>query len=492
VDLSKEKAIAELFAAGIVNWKLKPEQRKMYDKLYATDSNIFVINCSRRLGKSFFLCLVADEYARQNPDSSIKYAAPSKRQVRQIIRPLFTKILRGCPQELKPWWDTMDSCYIYPNGAKISIVGCDKNNIESLRGEESDLGIIDEAGIIQEDLHYIVKDIIMPQTLTVTSKHPLARKIILASTPPTTPAHAFVSYVSEAQCSGKDNYVHMTIYDNSLINRPKILEYARDAGCLVKDGEIVRMSTTFRREYMAEIVTEEAYAILPEFNQDTADELCKVVDRPPYFDAYVAMDIGLVDLTVVLFGYWDFARAKLIIEDEVVLNYRDGLNTKLLVEAIKSKEQELWQHRPPYLRIMDDNHIMCQDLSMLHNLNFIVTDKDNKEAAVNAVRLMVHSKSLIIDPKCKTLIAHMKYGVWDKNKRKFDRSGEFGHFDAIDALVYMVRNINRNRNPYPTEIPSIGSNYVSAEMYKPRLSSEEEAMSSAFADNNVLKEIREG
>jgi hypothetical protein len=49
------------------------------------------------------------------------------------------------------------------------------------------------------------------------------------------------------------------------------------------------------------------------------------------------------------------------------------------------------------------------------------------------------------------LIGSLKYGTWKtvNNTRQFNSSKKYGHFDAIAALVYMVRNIDIHTNPVP-------------------------------------------
>lgn len=463
-SLSEKEAIYKLYERGNLSWKLKPEQKEIYDAIHATKAQKFVINCSRRLGKSYLLCVLADEYARRHSNVVVKYAAPTQKQVRDIVKPIFNKIWKDCPSEMLPKWITIDSCYIYPNGSKVSIVGCDLGKIDRLRGDESCLSLIDEAGMIEEDLHYIIKDILIPQSLTVQKNDNIDGKVIIASTPPRSPSHAFVSYIVEAECSGLNNYIKRTIHHNSMITPEKVLEYAVEAGCEVKEGKITKFSTTFRREYLAEVITDETSAICPEFNEATQPEIVMEWKRPEYFDTYVSMDPGLIDLTAILFGYWDYLNACLVIEDEIVMNYKDGINTKIIADAINLKEMELWKRRP-YMRVMDGNTIMAIDLNELHHLNFMPTDKDDKESAVNAMRLMVHGRKIKIHPKCKALITHLKYGVWNKTKTKFDRSGEFGHYDCVDALVYMVRNVNRTKNPYPADykMPSHHTHYIPPE-----------------------------
>ena len=64
---------------------------------------------------------------------------------------------------------------------------------------------------------------------------------------------------------------------------------------------------------------------------------------------------------------------------------------------------------------------------------------------------MLANKKIIIDPKCETLIRHLKHCKWkDKSaKDEFARSQDDGHYDGVDALLYFSRAINYNKNPYP-------------------------------------------
>lgn len=65
---------------------------------------------------------------------------------------------------------------------------------------------------------------------------------------------------------------------------------------------------------------------------------------------------------------------------------------------------------------------------------------------------MLSNERILINPKCQTLLRHLKHCKWkDKSaKDDFARSSENdGHYDAVDALLYFVRAINYNKNPYP-------------------------------------------
>jgi tRNA(Met) C34 N-acetyltransferase TmcA len=129
----------------VAELKLHAAQLDIYDKFRASKSRKFVVNCARRLGKSYALCVIADEFARKEPNTQIKYAAPTAKAVRKIIKPHFKKIWADCPADLKPKWSSAEQCFIYPNGSEIHVAGTDQGNAENLRGTEAKLAIIDEA-----------------------------------------------------------------------------------------------------------------------------------------------------------------------------------------------------------------------------------------------------------------------------------------------------------------------------------------------------------
>jgi hypothetical protein len=137
------------------------------------------------------------------------------------------------------------------------------------------------------------------------------------------------------------------------------------------------------------------------------------------------------------------------------------LTTVLLEAQIRKSEKETWADVAPYLRISDNNNpLLLQDLSYLHKLHFTPTDKGTLEEMVNTVRIMVDKGQIIVHPRCKQLIGCLKYGVWDKKREKFSESKVFGHFDALAALVYLVRNLNKSTNPIPSNFQVDNSNQI--------------------------------
>lgn len=408
-------------------------------------SQKFIINCSRRLGKSTLLCLYAVEFAIKNPGSRICYAAPTQKMVSTLIQPLMNWILQDCPSWIKPTFKTKGQKYVFPNGSEICLAGTDSKRAESLRGQSMHLGIIDEAAFMS-DLQYVLSDVLMPQTLTTGGR------MIIASTPARDPDHDFTRMVIDAEVKG--NYIKKTIYDNPLITTDTIVRFMMETDPRLKEEDAIAYAkiksgppnnSTWWREYMAESIPDKDRMIIPEFF-DLRDKLCIDVEKPEYYDNYVSMDIGFEDFTAVIFGYWDFLNARIIIEGEVLLN---KMTTKKLAEDIADKEKELWGERKPYMRYSDIDKIVINDLQVLHNLTFTQITKDNLQAGVNNLRMMIAKGQIIISPKCVNLIAHLKHGSWNKAKDKFARSGEYGHFDALAALVYLARNIQQFKNPIP-------------------------------------------
>lgn len=443
MQIAQSKARQELWKRGRISaFKLHSTQREIYANFHASKARKFVINCARRLGKSYMLCVIADETARRKPNSQIKYAAPTAKAVRKIVKPLFKKIWEDCPMHLRPSWDSMDQCYRYPNGSEIHVAGTDSGNAENLRGTEADLAIIDEAGFCDE-LDYLIQDILLPQTLICNGR------VLIASTPPKTPGHEFVRVYLEAKTRGA--CIEKTIYDNPLVSNEQIVEYMEESGGAD--------STTWKREYLAQFVTDEESQIIPEFSEEMAKKLVVEVPRPLFFDGYVSMDVGFEDLTFIVFGYWDFLTQELVIEDEIVLQGQHEVRTDIIASSVRNMECDLWA-KEPYLRVSDTSPILLNEMHQTFGVGFTTTEKDDKDSAIEALRVLVRMEKLKINPRCVGLIAHLRYGVWDKNRKKFERTRDYGHFDGVDALVYMVRNLRKGKNPYPGKVENPYTTFI--------------------------------
>lgn len=435
---SPKEAKEILWRQGVLHWKLDPNQKTMYDSLISSKKKIDVLVCSRQIGKTWLLVTYALEYCLKNPNSFVKMVAPQLQMIRNIIRPGMREILFDCPEDIEPNVPVNTNIIKFKNGSEIQLAGSDRDSSDALRGTKAHLVIVDEAAFC-DDLDYLIKSILVPMTTTTKGK------IILCSTPPKTNDHAFIRFWEGSETDG--TLIKRTVYDCPRLDKEEIQMLAEASGGFT--------SVDFRREYLCEKIISEEDAVVPEFTTDLIEKIVKPWVRPAYYDAYAAMDIGVRDLTVVLFAYYDFKNAKLVIEDELVENGKTLLADKF-GRSIIAKERELWIHpitkefRQPHLRVSDNNNL--QFLNEIYdkcNLTFLPTHKLEADAALNNMRMMLKNEKIIINPRCKVLISHLKNAIWNKNRTSYVRSQDNGHYDAIDSLKYLCRNVNFGKNPYP-------------------------------------------
>jgi len=456
--ISIESARRKLWEIGEISYKLRGKQKDIYSYVRYNEKSISVVLCSRRFGKSTSLCALAIETCIKTPNAIVKYACPKQRMVTTIIKPIMRMLLDDCPKELRPEWMSQEKIYRFPNGSEIQVAGTDSGNAENLRGGYSNLCIVDEAGFC-DDLDYIVKNIMLPTTDTTEGK------LVLASTPNYKDAkHEFhESFALPAEIEG--NIAKFTIYDSPMLTPSQIEKIISRYPGGVENPQ-------FKCEYMVEIPRSSESTVIPEFYYNKKDIVKSHIEKPAYFDPYVSMDVGFKDLTVALFAIYDFKEAKLKIIDEYVINGPE-MTTKKLAEEITKKEQlrffdeNVNEVVEPYLRVMDNDLKLINDLSRLHGIQFIPTKKDNREAAINNARMWVGDGRVEIHERCKTLIYHLENAQWNKHRTDFSHlkdgpNGDVlgGHADALPALVYLIRNIVESRNPYPAHYGKLTGNSV--------------------------------
>jgi hypothetical protein len=460
---TKKKQITEaqakelLWRSGNLSWKLKGKQIEIYNYIKNLESDTGIILCARRTGKSFCLLTLANEICSSTPNTIIKYACPTQRMVSTILRPAMRQITADCPADLKPEYDSQQKIYRYPNGSEIQIAGTDGGNADGLRGGHAHYCFCDEAGFM-DDLEYVVQSILLP-TLDTTDG-----KLIMASTPNYKDAnHEFhEKFVIPQEASG--NIIKFTIYDSPMLTPAKIEKIiARYPGGV--------NNPQFRCEYLVEIPRSSENSLFPEFHTMKDKIVKSEIEIPEHFDPYVSMDIGFKDLTVAIFGFYDFKEAKLKILDELVMNGPE-MTTDRLAKEIKQKEElrfydpNLNIRIPTYLRVMDNDLKLLNDLAVLHRLYFIPTKKDNREAAVNNARMWIASGRVEIHERCKHVIYHLERASWNKARTDMTRLPDSsdgtirgGHADSASAFYYLIRNILESKNPYPDDFNMLkGSN----------------------------------
>ena len=300
------------------------------------------------------------------------------------------------------------------------------------RGQRAHLCVVDEAGFVDE-LDYLVASVLRPQTLTTGGR------ILIVSTPPVTPAHDFYMYAMRAQ--SKSAYIVLTLDDNKHIsNKEKEILLAEMGG---------RQSTQAKREAFCQFVVDETRAIVPEYTAEADQEIVSPVPPLTWEFPLVAMDVGFEDLHAILYGYWDWNRAVLCVQAEDALQ---RATTDRIAATMRGTEARIWSDRKRQedpVRWTDVDPRLVADLGHEHRIAVIQTAKDDLEAQVNAVRLLVKARKLQIDPSCKLLRHTLLVGIWNKARTSFERAPGIGHADMVAAVIYMARNANRFDNPYP-------------------------------------------
>lgn len=451
--------IRECWKQGRLKYKLLDHSFTTYDRIWEAMDRLkvnptlprkMVLHKARRTAKSYEFGVIALEVCLRKPNARVRYGASTAKSVRNFIRPIIDRLIEDAPEEYRPEWMTFDGYYRFPNGSQLHVVGVNNGHENDLRGPESDLAIMDEAAFV-DNLTYVVDSVLMPQLISTNGF------CLVGSSSPETPAHDFVSYIEMARSEGM--YISATIYD-AQYTPAQIQSFCKEAG-----GET---STFWRREYLNQIIVDESRAIVPEWKEMFVQSW-EPDEWNKFYHRYESMDLGIVeDKTAVLFGYYDFKKAKFYVENELTIK-GPALTTEVLKAVLLDKEAETFKGIKPYRRISDNNNpMLLQDLGHLHGIHFNATNKDELHAMVNELRVFVVSGRLIINPRCKELIGCLSTGIWDSLRRGFDRSKAYGHYDCLAALVYLIRNLDQNTNPIPENYGMGEDYYIPAEMMKSR------------------------
>lgn len=448
-DAEKAKAVEASWQTGRLYIHLNPSQRKIYDqwKLTAPVNSKFVVNCSRKIGKSVLGMFLAAEVCIQKPKALVAFIAPTIDDVQEYVRQLYDVAFATCPEELRP--RLLKTQIVFANGSKILFRGVGKGqgtSYNNLRSFAFDLIILDEAGF-SANLDEIVDGALVSTLL------PRNGNMLLMSTPPVTPDHAFKTYCDQAELEG--SYMKLTIRDSHYPMETQE-KFIRDLGGIT--------SHKVRREFFCEFVIDTDFQLCPEW------KVAFETDRAPdanfkYWFKYDALDQGWTDNSVCLFGYvwWDsFRRSHIHFEDEVCMKSPEQ-TTDLLAERIIAKEMAVFDFRqldqsPVKRRIADNNTpSLLQDFTLRHKLYFYpVESKTFLDVMVSDVREIVKENRVTASPKCTQLIGCMRNGVWVKTKggqrgKEFSRSKTYGHYDGFAAAMYFVRSVDLTTNPLPPE-----------------------------------------
>lgn len=441
----------------------------------------FVQRWGRQVGKSWANIAFALCEMQRRSAIIVRYAALTGKSCAAIVQPTFETLAATMPRSLVPKLNEQRGTITSPNGSSLVYAGTDNEQFDRLRGPKSHIICLDESAFYA-DLE-AVERALLPQLNTTNGV------TCYFSSPPETPAHPWVQRDAAAQASA--NWSLATIYDSPRYSAEQVAAIERaEAERLGLALEELKASSYWRREYGAEIVTEETRAALPAWDDAARVELVGDWQRPAHFDGYVSADPGKTgDPHATLWGYHDPATNSLVIEDELEL--RSAVHdTGVWADLIKERERTLWgvdrwdgklagasrellerldpsfmrifsenSPRQPWLRVSDNDARCTVDMAMRHGIAFIPSEKHDKWAWVDFVNQLIRERRLRIHRRCVRLLEQMQSTLWNRSRSEWERAVK-DHGDLIDDLVYMARNVSWHRDCRPrTQAVPIGLRY---------------------------------
>jgi PBSX family phage terminase large subunit len=376
--------------------ELHPAQATM-----AIDPHRFRVGCcGRRFGKTF---MVVDQMKGRAtiPDSRIAYIAPTYQQARDIC---WTQLKRECEQAAQSINESRLEIVLV-NGSMIVLRGWE--NIDTLRGQQFDLIVIDEIASMR-NFWENWQEIIRP-TLTDTKGEG-----IFISTPKGF-NHFYDLYNMEAEDDDFKSF-HFSTYDNPHID-PEEVDKARDE--LTEDR--------FAQEYLADFRKTEGL-VYKEF--DRAKHLIKGEIKGKVVRTLAGVDFGFVHPCAVL-TVLKLDDGKYAVSDEW---YKTGQTDTQIAEYVAAQKFNAVYPDP-------ENAGGVEELRRIGvNVREVIKGKGSVARGINLVRELFKAERLFIHESCKSLIFELEtYSYGDKrDKAKVDENPIKENDDACDALRYVL------------------------------------------------------
>lgn len=199
--------------------------------------------------------------------------------------------------------------------------------------------------------------------------------------------------------------------------------------------------------------------VCPEWTPAVETECTVTTDEhPAYFTAYAGADPGghskeaHRDLFAMLWGHVDFIAGELWITDERAWRNPDtetvGMEA-VAVERLRWAEARRTGRVDGTVRVTDLDGRLVADLKKPpFQLAWVHTAKTQAEVWERQLRAAIRQGKVKVHSRCVRLLKTLKYARFEDNG-DYERTEDTGHADLWKALVYMFRNVNWQRNPYP-------------------------------------------
>lgn len=145
-----EDASIQMWECGELGYKLHSTQIQMYEDFKNCNSSLFIMYAQRRIGKTWYLLVLALMEAIKTSGTKIDFIIPWTRQFTNSIVPTLRKILKDSP--LKVSIKDCEKQLLLPNNSYIQFIGSD--SIRGVNLHDSSLVILDEF-LVFENKEYI-------------------------------------------------------------------------------------------------------------------------------------------------------------------------------------------------------------------------------------------------------------------------------------------------------------------------------------------------
>lgn len=444
----------EYWLRGNLRFKCFPGgQTRLYDRIHEQPKRFpgvaepIVALCHRRFGKSSLSGILCVERCLRQPGAEVHFGTDTKNHAREIIEGKLFETFKDMPEEIiyrtrqNNYWFRMKH---WPKGqeSKLVLEGLDYNLGGGMRGGSADLFIVDEAREIR-NLEYVMKRVVTPMF-----KGRPNPTIMMCTTPPESMDHDFIRV-----------YVERAMQTDSLITIPASQnpDWTEDDTKLMLQDYGSKENIGWRREIECELIVDTSKTIVPEWTPEI-EKKCYVPEqeRPKHYSPYVVLDMGWKDHSAALFAYYDFNIDKVIIVDEIFVNYTPTEDfAELLVQKI---EKNFPLHVRENLRVLGDgNALNLADLNRaitrLSRDKYYVSevDKYDRDAAINNMRSGIQAQKVLVEHHCEDTQYQLKNAHWNPKRTDFARTEKMGHCDLIACLVYLYKQIKWGENVCPTE-----------------------------------------
>ena len=424
--MNRATAINYLWQRGNLFHKLQPQQIPIYDGVrnLPHDTDEAVILCSRQFGKSWLGVLMALEDGIRYPNKCILIVGPTLEQTRDIVVPRLELIKQDAPAGLVRRMKSEKKWYV--GRSEIVIGGFDVNS-SSQRGKTVQNIYIEEVVDSHPDNYIESMRSDLGPALTRSDRG----KMIFLTTPPKIPDHPFITDTMAKAELNKALY-KFTIHDNKELSHEQYQACVRRCG-----GED---TVDFRREYLVEIVRDESIVVVPRFDRGRHTKIFAI---PAFTRWQVVADWGGVrDFTVALLYTYDYFANRILVWDE--LRFGPNTATTTIVEQLRKWDE---QYHPTQC-VVDAPGQLHVDLNTQLNYPCRAPPKDDWRSAVNALNVVFATDRIWVHPRCEFTIQTLVSGTFNKQRTDFDRTSTLGHCDAIAALVYGYRVVDKS-DPYP-------------------------------------------